>query len=424
MREFTSDVRPGWLLLVVLVLFALGGIASAEQIGTAKDLETWKKADYRDYMYGKKKVEDKKDAEKVANYTAQYHIYRITHSAPKAEVQLEFAKMIFHGEKKDNKEFLNILGPKMVESMKEVLRAQDPKKDATVIINAAMMLPTMARLKQDDVGAYLVDLVKGKDTHPAVRLYALKALKEYMPISEQPTVEDYRSSSKLQIARRERDKKYVELLTKFIEDPVEVKGMSQGEMKGVKFLRREAIISLAYAGSPAVLAVPEKVGKKKTPDGMVAPTLLKIVAGDLQPPPSMQEKVEAAIGLLNMKYPNMPEYNPDLTTYLVGKMLVDFATEYNTDAINFTGFKSPAYLPWKADARRLKDALSIHARNANTKNAKALRSEADLVLDKIIAYGSPNLNQFSGEVEKWRPEKDSKVFKTLTAPQIHLDPGN
>src|SRR5207244_1546371 len=102
------------------------------------------------------------------------------------------------------------------------------------------------------------------------------------------------------------------------------------EQMAVRFIRREAIIALAQAGAPAVSAVPDKVAKKApNPVGLVAPTLLKVLAGNLQPPPSSHEKIEAAIGLCNMKHPNMPEYNPGLATYLIGQMILDLSAEYS-----------------------------------------------------------------------------------------------
>jgi hypothetical protein len=436
MRESISPVRLAWLLFGAAVTVALCQVASATQVGVVNVLEdNWKKTD-KDriaYMKAEKAVEDKKAAEMVAQACAQYYLYRITHGTMDAhKVQEKFAEMIATGGKADNKEFVNILGPKLVESMKEVLaRQQNPKKDAIVIVNAAIMLPTMAKLKQDDVGNYLVEVIAGKDTHDVVRLYAIKAIKELMPITVQQDGARLDLERKEQNAKRNQDAKHVDALTKFIERPIIVAGLPYGEIEGRRFLRREAIIALAHAGSPAVLAVKELIGKKKSPDGMVAPTLLKVLANnDMQPPPSVQEKVEAAIGLLNMKYPNMPEYNPDLATYLVGKTLVEFATEYNTDLTNFSDKKRPSYLPWKDDARRLQEAIKKHAeRNPENLSAKELKHYAESpskmdkrLLDRVIAYENVVVNELSEDVEKkWRPRvKDGKVFKTLTAPEIRL----
>jgi hypothetical protein len=428
MRESVSFVRPGLLLFGIAGIIALSGVAPAEQIGVVKELDTnWKK-EYKEsgeFLKAGTEVKDKKQAEKFAKALAQYHTYRITHRNLDAhKVQKDLGDIIAISK---NAEFNRILGPKLVEAMKETLALQqDSKKDAIDIVNAAIMLPAMARLKQDDVGVYLVELVNGKDTHDVVRLYALKALKEYMPIKVQQSKDELELKDAKQNAQRARDQKHVDPLTKYIEGPVrggwlthvKTGWLSPGEVEGMRFLRREAIISLAHAGSPAVLAVPQK----KAPDGMVAPTLLKVlVKGELQPPPSLQEKVEAAIGLLNMDYKNMPEYNPDVATYLIGKTVLEFATEYNTDSTNFTSGKKLPKIPWKANARRLMGGLEKHAKNADTNSAKALRTYGEPLLKKIDEYKDANVNQFSEQVEKWRP-KDGKVFKTLTAPEIRLAP--
>ena len=39
------------------------------------------------------------------------------------------------------------------------------------------------------------------------------------------------------------------------------------------------------------------------------------------------ERIEAAIGLCHLKYPNMPEYNKDVAVYLVGLTLLEFVRE-------------------------------------------------------------------------------------------------
>ena len=433
MFAYPSTFRLGWLLFCFALAIALTSASSANEIGVPQNLEAAWKAndkDRREYMTGPKTVvaASKNAAKKIATEAAQYYLYRITlRGAYKFQaVQDQFAIDMAETKKKSDSSFTNLLGPALVASMKEVLAVQDKKKDAVVIVNAAMMLPAMGKLKQVDVGNYLVQLANGKETHPIVRYYALKALKEHMPITAQHNDNDLDLTNQGQNAKRKQDAAYVDTLVKFIEEPVETTGMSQPEIEAVRFVRREAIISLSAAASPAVLAVNKKQVKKDILEGPVAPTLLKVLAkGGLQPPASLQEKVEAVLGLCAMKHTTMPEYNPDVATYLIGQTLTDFASDYSVDLENFiegVEKKKIPFLPWKHDAKRLKDGLKKFVENnPETPAAKSLKGLADPVLDFMALHKSVNVNAFRTQLQAadWLP-KENKAFKTLKTPAIPL----
>jgi hypothetical protein len=328
---------------------------------------------------------------------------------------------------RNNRVFINMFGPALVSSMKEVL-ARDIKTDQATVINAAMMLPTMAKLKQDQVSDYVIELVKGSNTHDAVRLYALKALKEVMPITIQPG-DDLDLKDTAQNDKRKRDTDVVEALTNYIERPVPVAGMSAEEVDAVRYIRREAIISLAQAGAPAVLAVNKKQAKKDILQGAVAPTLLKVLAGrDIKPPPSLQEKIEAALGLCALKHPNMPEYDPSLATYLIGRTIVDLVDDYNRDLANIGVVgknRRLPYIAYRMDARRLGDALTEFAKNAP--HATILK-DAQPVLASMTKFKETepylplaNSVDLRKHVSTTRP-KTGDVFKTLSKPINLPDP--
>lgn len=433
MLACVSLYRLGCLLFCGVLAIGLIGTTSAKQVGIKDNLvAAWNASskDRGEYLAGTKKVEKEtaKAAKKIADDAAEYYLYRITHrSSYKFQVvQDEFAKdMEAANAKKCDASFKALLGRALVASMKNVLTEQEiDKGDAVIVVNAAMMLPSMAKLKQDDVGNYLVELATSKNTHAIVRYYALKALKDCIPIAVQPSDNDYDPTSAAQNARRKQDAAYVDALAKFIEQtPVEIKSMSKPEIDAVRFVRREAIISLSAAGSPAVLALNKKQRKKDFPDGPVAPTLLKVLTKDgLQPPASLQEKVEAALGLCAMKHPNMDEYNPDVAAYLIGQTLAEFASEYSVDLANFSknvDKKKPPFLPWKHDAKRLQDGLKKFADNANTPSAKGLYEVGDPVLKSIATYDSFVVATLRTQLPG-RP-KDGTVFKTLKTPAIPLN---
>ena len=70
----------------------------------------------------------------------------------------------------------------------------------------------------------------------------------------------------------------------------------EGELEALRYLRREAVISLAHAGVPAVSAIKSSGAVK----GPVAYELLRVLVkgkGAYNPSPSLSERVEAALGL-------------------------------------------------------------------------------------------------------------------------------
>lgn len=333
---------------------------------------------------------------------------------------------------KANRGFVNKLGPALVATMKELLAANDPRTQPRIAVNSAMMFSTMARLRQIDITDYLVQVVHDeKNTHDVIRLYAIKALRDSMPIWQQrdpdPMAarnEDF--DSPVQNAVRAHDTKLVDGLVKYIERPIDLKGKSPGEIEAVRFLRREAIKALAQAGAPAVNAIdkPQKLA------GQVAPTLLRVLAdGVLEPAPSLSEKVEAALGLCEMKYPNMKEYNPQVSIYLVGRTIEQFMKEYNKDWAKFTltgeGRRLP-YLAWKHDSRRLMASLDEMAKNAKDadvqKNVSLLKKNADAVLSRTAVWDQPspaNQSNLTKVIPQLAP-KYGNVWKKLKAAPIPL----
>jgi hypothetical protein len=446
MRPCLLVIRGFWLLLGLgIVLGPPAGGWSQGQLGGTKD--SLQKA-FRENSVRRDKLfsgeeaaaAEDKSAMRIAEAAANWYIYRLTHLTENPlDVQKEFSSEIvkmmersFDKKEKNNRVFINMFGPALVSSMKEVL-ARDVKTDPATVINAAMMLPTMAKLKQDEVSGYLIELVKEGKTHDVVRLYALKGLKEAMPITIQPG-DELELTDKAQNNKRKRDTELVEALTNYIERPVNTAGMSVEEVEAVRYVRREAIISLAQAGAPAVLAVNMK--KKAILQGAVAPTLLKVLAtpfdarasrpGDIKPPPSLQEKIEAALGLCATKHPNMPEYDPSLATYLIGRTIVDFVDDYNRDLANIgvvgKGRKLP-YIGYRTDAKRLGDALTDFAKNAP--QAKILKGPAQHVLGSMTKSDPylplANSVDLRKHVSATRPTTGN-VFKTLSKPINLPDP--
>ena len=101
------------------------------------------------------------------------------------------------------------------------------------------------------------------------------------------------------------------------------------------------------------------------------------------PPFSLSEKVEAAIGLCNLKTNDQqlkaaPQYNTDLAAYVLANTVYEFVTAYNNDFVVFkaapTKGKDDTHvvprLPWKYYAARLDKGLEDMAANLTGPAAK------------------------------------------------------
>jgi hypothetical protein len=443
-------VRGSWLLLVTAVLMAVATVGRPQdQLASKAELDKeFRDSDtrLRELFAGTGEKSSKAD-KKHADVAARWYLYRFTIKAyvtptkdspnPVEKMQQEFHGRITELMEKRNGEekveFRKMFGVALVDSMKNVLGSRDVKTDPSTVIRALQMLPDMARLKQDEVSAYVCELAKD-EKNPVVQLHAIKALKETMPVVLQPDPDDFAGVNQHN-ARKGRDIKNVDTLRHFIERSVNTAGMTPEEVKAVIFFRREAIISLAQAGSPAVVAIPNKK-MAVPPEGAAAHTLLNVLAGNLQPPATLPEKVEAAIGLCAMKYhPNMPEYKPQVANYLIARTLSEFATDYSKDWENFTAAgarKRLPYMPYLGDAKRLKAALKELSANAAPPFAKATKEleakTVEKILDKIIGksdltkYGAiapddvDQLRTFAGQL---RP-KDGYIFDKLKIAEIPL----
>ncbi len=409
-------IRTCWIVLFAGVVFALviNLGRSQPQLGTKEGLArdfTAADARYRKITAtGSTETLASSDV-KVADALAKWYLHRITHKASydPAKVQAEFATFAEAKRTELGQQFIDkYLGPAMVSNMREVLDL-DLKENPNIFVNACMLLPTLAKLRSDAIGDYMVSLVSPGQPNEITRLYAIKGLKELMPIR---IFDSGDVGLKDKEARKARDVKSVESLTKFIERPVKIDAMPPKQAAVVYYFRREAIASLAQGGAPAVVA------NKKQLEGSVAPTLLKVLANNsLQPPPSLQEKLDAAVGLCTMKYSNMSEYLPDVSVYLVARTLSEAVSEYKRDLPNFNGTGKDRKLPlilWKAEGKRLELALKELKENAKATGAKTN-------VDQLESIGTPILKSIQG----YKEPLGNLVFDLNTAmlPKLKVSAG-
>lgn len=303
------------------------------------------------------------DDKKLLDTFAQYAVYRVTWDAVQAkrgglaevarDLEAQVAKL-------KDPAFLKLFSDRVIACLGEVL-SLDPKDNRVSVVGAAMLLPVYAKARDDGFGDYLAKLLTDEKQHLAVRLYAVKALREYFPARAHHPA-DEPGDKKLQ-ERIARDRGRVQALLTFLGRKWD--GTPGVTPEAARFIRREALATLARVDAPAMRAVK---GKVDTPAAYALLTVLAPGKAGLRPPPSLSEKCEAAVGVCNLLGAKenkvgmnlIEEYQPDVGVYLVGQFLVEFTKEYIKDYQVFGGKAKEGkvpMLPWKVEATRLEQGL-------------------------------------------------------------------
>ena len=429
----TRRLAIALLLLVFTAVFAgRSGAQVFQQLGRLKEVEATRTKHFAllsKLKSGQEKPNASDKAVKEAlDAEASYLVYRFSLPPVYSEVnkpneikglqkyQKEFTDFIDQIEraenKKGNREFVRQFSPMLKERLNELL-SQDFQVYRIAIVNCAPMLLQAARLKDEAIGNYLADILtergdKGPNMHDVVKLYAARGLREYFPVV---TLEAAPLAA-ADIKRRDRDVRYVDALVKFI-DRKNAGKLSVPEQNGIRFLRREALESLAAAQSAAVLIDNTKV------EGPIAPTLLRVLSpkGGLTPEPGLAERIEAAIGVCQLNYAKSPSYHPETGIYLVGGLVKDFATAFNKDLAKNP--KLPEML-WRIQAKRLELGLKDLTKYAKIQpiepQAKKLADSATPLLKSIQTFNQVNQNEL---------QAFSKMLATLPrAPADSVYKGN
>jgi len=275
-----------------------------------------------------------------------------------------------------NQEFMKKWTKRMADAFGEVFAFKLPDNRVSVV-NAALLLPIYARTRHEDFSGFLEKLITNEKQHDVIKLYALKALREYPPATPMKASDD--PSDKALQARLARDTARIESVLKFLD-----RKWDAMDPAVASYLRREAVQTLAGSQVPA-LAVQK--GKVKVP---VAPVLVQALLSEKEDAglrPSLKAtklsvRGEAALGVCRMNTKWVEGYQPEVGLYLLGRFLVDFVNEYRGDYANFGGrkFKKDEQrpvplLPWKREADRLSkalDELPANLRDDSPSYAKAV----------------------------------------------------
>jgi hypothetical protein len=381
--------------------------ADANLLGSPEALKKLWPGKHKDRFLQLIKAEDDPGAgdDAVLDSAAEYFVYRTTwpdlHKDRKTNPPPLVANAKELGDQiKDNalpnapknQEFMKKWTKRMIGAFEEVFKLKLPDNRIGVV-NAALLLPIYAKTKQEAFGEFLEKLITDEKQHDVIKLYALKALREYLPARPLKASDDPEDKTlKQQLAR---DTRRVEAIMKFLERKTE------GTDPAVAlFIRRAALRTLADAQVPA-LAVQK--GEVVAPAAYPLVSALAPEKDDPNLRPSLKAtklsvQAEAAIGVCRMRAKWIDDYQPEAGVYLLGKFLVDFIKEYRGDFANFGGKKIKKdepkvvpLLPWKLEADRLLKALDELPTNLRDDHpiynkAVAMAREAQRVLKDIKGH--------------------------------------
>jgi ribosomal protein S17E len=433
-RHFPA-CRVSLCLLGVFLLGLVTGLVRSQdvkQLGAKTEIENKfneKKKAFNELVAGTRQPA-KADADIIDN-AAKYFAYRVTWVASGSdsasmqkgiqEYEELITRMLQPGAAKNNQEFKKQFGKQLAARFKEVFDL-DFSDNRLACVNAALMLPSLAKTKDEEVGDFFTKLVANPKTAEPVRLYALKGMGEFFP-PRVPGLYDEPKDAKI-LKKRERDVNRVKALLEFIDRKWDE---TQVEPAAASYIRREAVKALADVQVPAVFVQKDKKGIVGV-QGPAALGLLKVLANDgLAPEVAPTEKFEAAIGVCHLRAGAFPDYQPDLGVYLTGKALADFVDLYLKDLsfIRTKTGKSLSYVPYKIYAERFLQGLDAMAKNSKGTPVQAkadrLQEEGRRFLKRIRLYDDINEGtaNFRQTVETFRP-KTTEIFKGLPEPKVNL----
>lgn len=415
------------ILAGLVVVVAFTSALQSQQLGNAdlkKDMDN--AVNYKDrneLIDGKLQPQAKH--QKLMDIMSRWYVYRVTWpdmlNNPKKmeDVQKEFdnelvGRSLSQFAQKTNKAFVEQMGIHLAKSFKDVLnlKFEDNRQSA---INAALMLPPAARLKQDDLADYLVELARDPKKHDAVKVYAVKALGEFFPAKmlDDNSSEDPESAPVKKKQARDMDR--IKVLSEYIHRKWPP-STDEGEIDAIRYLRREAIASLGQVGVPAVA----NLKKRGVVEGPAAYELLKVLVRTgkdaFEPPTGLSERIEAAIGLCHLKNPTVAGYDPSVSVYAVAICFLEYAEEYSRDYPNLKDRKDPALklisptskvptMPFRIQTERFRHGMKDLLANSQGTPAVAAAKKLE-----------PNLMKLANDMAKYQPvQNDLPVFRNVVA---------
>jgi hypothetical protein len=396
--------HPTTFLMLLAAFLAAPPAGRAQQGPTASEKELYDKYDaakknlIAEFVTGKRQPRDTKEDQAAIKAAAEWFVYRLRITTWQAQpnklhndVFLKFKgeQGVVRNYKDKNQAYQKFLTRELLACLRDVLDRNTP--EAQVVVNAAMMLPELAKGGREEVGDFLAELVRDPKRHDVIKLYALRGLGEYFGANEFDNPNAPKVGPLADAARKERDAQRVQAVIDFLKrKPPLTPDMTPEQVEAVRYIRREAVRAFIPLRVPAL----DVDAKRNKVLGPVAVALLGVLAtkGEgAELPPSLGERVDAAVALCHMKGTRIAEFDQRLTVAFVAAALADFATEYNGDFKNVIlsdkdrKDKVGALHPWLAYSDRLNSGLRELEKNTRNDRAvndqvKELTKKADLLL--------------------------------------------
>lgn len=251
-------------------------------------------------------------------------------------------------------------------------------KDARPIhkIHNARVLAEVARLGQRELADTLILVLKDKEQNDAVRYEMLKGMVTLIPL-----------------VQPQQQAKCAEALVEFLEQK---KGPGEKatpeEIEGFRWLRREAVRALAKIRTPAL-------NNNKVRPALV---LARFAGNDvsIQPPPRIDERVEAALGLARMQAPKDKQYQADYAAGQIAKCLGVLVQSAEAERAEK---KDTRTRPWRLLAALFKDALAdLKKNNDKNKYVVGIADRGTALLTQVLRGEQINNNE-----QTWWTSPDS-----------------
>jgi hypothetical protein len=203
-------------------------------------------------------------------------------------------------------------------------------------IHNARVLAKIAELGEGKLAETLCELLKDGKQNDGVRYYALRGLRTLLAQVSPQQMPPLLSNAE--------EGKCAEVIIGLLDRKPNLPAKPTAEeMDGYRLLRREAVRALSEIHTPAF-------------NEKVRPALvLARIAGDderLQPPPRIDERVEASIGLARMTSAQGKNYEPEYAAGLIAKSIGRLAQMVKEEE------EKQHSHPWKVLAARLSEALA------------------------------------------------------------------
>ena len=356
---------------------------------------------------------------KAVDVNARFYVFRVTRPEFQSEpgkmdsIFKEFESVLRQLKTKADSPFNTSFLEKILEKTKEVI----PNTSISARINAVRMQSMCpAEIATCDLAGQkiLPDLfmesfleVLQKSSDDGMKLYALKGIRDtYKVIRPMALVK--RASSRVTL-KPAVEVKVAETLAKLIETPVVYPvGTAPEIVEGYRVLRREALRAIAQSRAPIS-------GEK----GKTAFILAKFANGsDVKPEPRLDERAEAAIGLLNLRLQesDASEYNMEAALYQFSSFLIDFFQRYSSR----NDSDAEKLFPWKFYAARITD--SIDELNKEVKNVPYIVEMVQKIglglsdMEKLDKAAVPQLATFVQS----KPPASLLIYKKIPGTEVKL----